>query len=50
MYHATHGSIIPFKEINKMWQELSEEQQVEDVHVHRARTINQAAQDELAGS
>ena len=50
MHHATYGSTIRFKEINKMWQELSEEQQVEDVHVPRARTINQAAQDESVGS
>ena len=44
-YCAAHGAEIPFEEIGNRWRELSEEQQAE--YTDRARTINQAAQDEF---
>ena len=45
-YYAAHGSATPPEEIDRRWKRLSEEQQV--AYAHRARAINQAAQDEFA--
>ena len=44
-FRAAHGAAISFEEITNHWDQLSEEQQTE--YAHRARAINQAAQDEF---
>ncbi len=44
-HRAAHGAEIPFEDITNRWKQLSEEQQEE--YTHRARAINQAAQDEF---